>query len=165
MKRMIKWTALTVCSMILLPIVIFGPNRLYGLLVGSEVCEGTIVAIQPTGNSDTAAPKSYLVELRMDDQQVQMFSSSDQKWSLVDNGERVRTQLYANPPWSTKNGRWQDGMLMGVYRTPQQSALMAKRSQGSRTKSRPITNNSSVAASFMLLGLFVRSLKKRRFST
>ncbi len=162
MKRVIKWTALTIGGMLLLPIVIFGPNRLYGLLVGSELCEGTVVAIQPTGASDSAAPKRHLVELCMDDQQVQMFSSSDQKWSLITKGERVRARLYASPPWSIDNSRWQDGMLLGVYRSRQKSALLAERSGRPRTKSEPVVSASSVAASFMLLALFVRSLNTRK---
>ena len=162
MKRVIKWTALIVGGVLLLPIVIFGPNRLYGLLAGSELYAGTVVAIHPAGTSDTAAPKRYLVELSMDDQQVQMFSSSDQKWSLITKGERVRAKLFASPPWSVDNSRWQDGMLLGVYRSRQTSALLAEQSGRPRTKPEPVVNASSAAASFMLMALFVRSLNTRK---
>ena len=155
MKRVIKWTVLTVGGMLLLSIVIFGPNRLYGLLIGSELCEGTVVTIRPSGTSDSAAPKRYLVQLCTDDQQVQMFPSSDQKWPLISKGERVRVRLFASPPWSADNSRWQDAVLLGVFYTPQQLASLARQ----RTKPRPVVNAGSEAASLLLLALFVRSIK------
>ena len=161
MKRVIKWTVLTVGGMLLLPIVIFGPNRLYGLLVGSEFCEGTVAAIQPSGTSDSAAPKRYLVELYTDDQQVQMFSSSDHKWPLVAKGERVRMRLFASPPWSTDNSRWRDGMLLGVYRAPQLSDLLEETPKPG-IKPRSVVSAGSAAASLILLALFVRSLNTRK---
>jgi hypothetical protein len=170
MKRAIMWTLLVAGGAILLPAVIFGPNRLYGLLVANESCEGTAVSIQPSGSSESSAPKCYLVELKTDDHAVRMFSSSDQKWSLIVRGERVRVRLVPSPPWSLGGDLWQDAALLGVYHKPQTAALAkgsavtAKRSD-TPNKSRPLVSHTSAAASFLLMAMFVRALRRRRGKT
>lgn len=155
------WTMLVAGGALLLPAIIFGPSRLYGLLAANKLCEGTVTAIQPSGTSDSAFPKLYNIELNTDEQEMQMFSSHDQKWSLVVKGERVRARLVPSPPWSACGSLWQDAALLGIYRNPQEARTPAQR-PASQSKSRPLVSSTSAAASFLLMAMFVRSLRRRR---
>lgn len=84
-------------------------------LFWSETCEGTVAQIQPSEKTEGELPKSYLVELRTDDLELHVFSSTDWRWSLVSRGDRVQARLLPMLPWSKSKGRWQDGVLVSKF--------------------------------------------------
>ncbi len=159
MRRTIRWTLLIVGGVGLLPILVFGPGGLWGILK-QQSCEGTVVAIRPSGRSESDVPERYLIELHTDDREVHVFPSGDPRWALMARGDRVGVRLFAAPPWSMDNSRWQDGLLMDKYQSSPVAFLTGR--PRSETKSGPVVSTSSLAVSLMMLAIFVRSRNRRR---
>ncbi len=111
MKRIVLWSLVSAGVLFVFTVLLVGSNRLCGLR-GATVCNGTVMAIQPKGRSNSVMPKGRLVKLRLDGERICLFPSSDPQWTLVRPGDRVQARLFPSPFWAMENGPWQDGTLL-----------------------------------------------------
>ena len=117
MNKTIAWIAVGTVISGLAVMALVGPGRLYGVM-HAQKAQGQVTKIEPYGESESEIPAGHLVELRTTAGEIHVFATSDPKWTLVQDGDHVRSKLYPTPPWSSQSGGWQNAALVAKLAPP-----------------------------------------------